>query len=68
MRSRNIIWGSTYFDLQRWDDARAALSKALEVAGQGSTLPQMQIARARIQRYPRAAKKKKPQAKTQPTE
>ena len=39
--------GITYFDLERWDDARTALTRALDLAGE-SDLPQMQVARQRI--------------------
>ena len=34
----------TYVALERPEDARAALTRALEVAGENSTLPQMKIA------------------------
>ena len=37
--------GMTYMALERPEDARAALTQALEIAGEGSTLPQMQRAR-----------------------
>jgi predicted Zn-dependent protease len=40
--------GISYFDLQRWDEARAALSRAIEIAGDGSDLPQIEDARQRI--------------------
>jgi predicted Zn-dependent protease len=40
--------GVTYFDLQRWDEARAALSRALEIAGPDSDLPQMADVRRRM--------------------
>ncbi len=36
--------GMTYVALERPEDARAALTRALEVAGENSTLPQMKIA------------------------
>ncbi len=40
--------GITYFDLKRWNEAREALSRALEIAGEDTALPQMQTARERI--------------------
>ncbi len=40
--------GITYFDLQRWEEAREALSRALEIAGEDTDLPQMKQARERI--------------------
>jgi tetratricopeptide (TPR) repeat protein len=40
--------GMAYFALQRWDDARTALARAVEIAGPDSVLPQMATARERI--------------------
>ncbi|WP_299733746.1 tetratricopeptide repeat protein [uncultured Tateyamaria sp.] len=37
--------GMTYVALERPEDAKVALTRALEVAGENSTLPQMEIAR-----------------------
>jgi tetratricopeptide (TPR) repeat protein len=40
--------GMAYFALQRWNDARTVLTRAVEVAGEESTLPQIAAARTRI--------------------
>jgi predicted Zn-dependent protease len=40
--------GMALFSLERWDDARTALTRAVEVAGEASTLPQIATARTHI--------------------
>ena len=40
--------GQTYADLESWDLARAALERAVDLAGPDSTLPQIADARARL--------------------
>jgi cellulose synthase operon protein C len=40
--------GMTLFDLERWDEAKAALERAVEIAGPDSGLPQIAAARERI--------------------
>ena len=40
--------GMAYHALERWDDAREALARAVEIAGEDSTLPQMAAARTHI--------------------
>lgn len=44
--------GMTYAALERTEEARAALTRALEIAGENSTLPQMQTARETLAKLP----------------